>query len=91
MQGKTCSNCEHARQVGNKGIQNIVGCTRLLQGQIEIHDVTPLTSQIHEGYIYNCRRVGDVEESKTVEKGALILGYMTESSASCYKYEELKG
>ena len=91
MKGKTCSNCKHARQVGNIGIQYIVGCARLTLGEIDIEDVTPLTGQIHYGYIYNCRRAGDVEESKTLEKGDLILGYMTESSSSCYQHEELQG
>ena len=77
----TCGDCEHARQVGDKKIQHIVGCTKLLHGEIHIVDV--VNSDIYEGYMYGCRRVGDVSESKTLGKGTLTLGMMTESKGSC--------
>jgi hypothetical protein len=78
----TCENCEHARQVGDKNVQNIVGCVRLIMGDIKPRDVR--NSNVYEGYVYGQRRVGDTAESEVLGKGVLTFGLMTDCTGTCH-------
>jgi len=80
-----CANCDHARQVGDRSCQTVVGCALIALDRIAIDDV--YSKNIHKGYMYNCRRVGDVADSRELEKGALIYSTLVDSDGICERFQ----
>jgi len=83
-----CGNCEHARQVGDKSCQHIVGCVSLIKGEVSPQEVK--NSNVYEGYVYCGRRVGDIKDCETFGRGVLTFGLMTDYTGSCRLYTKLR-
>lgn len=84
----TCVDCTFARQVGDKSRQDLVGCSQLLFGGMDMTEVT--CTALYEGWVYSQRHVGDLvrKPDEDISGSHLSRGYIIPVESSCKRYEQ---